>query len=115
MPQFCFDVRYISCISDGTLWVSSETHLYRWKPPNKDDPEILNSFFSVEYYNGGKENPGYEVENILQTSLRPPHCSGPGENFDLVLRFDHEECDRFTLTHFEIVGGVRCTAPIREG
>lgn len=83
----------------------------------KSSPFLLNKYFEIEFYNGGRDfysSNNKEVQIILQAPSEVPedcHSTREGFNFDLVLKFNGET--DFTLTHFVIRGASNCTSVIK--
>eukprot|EP01080_Neovahlkampfia_damariscottae_P010136 gene10136-2555_t len=76
-------------------------------------PVLLNESFSIHKYNGGKEQEGYEIENILDLQTRP-HCSSNGKNFSVCLKYNGKS-ETFSLSNFTITGGTNCSEPLKNG
>jgi thioredoxin len=75
-------------------------------------PLLLNSSFKILNYTGGKEQDGYEIENVLDINSRA-HCSQDGSNFAVSLKYEGKS-EKFSLTNFVIRGGDRCTEPLKN-
>eukprot|EP00929_Paragymnodinium_shiwhaense_P118291 TRINITY_DN90224_c0_g1_i1.p1 TRINITY_DN90224_c0_g1~~TRINITY_DN90224_c0_g1_i1.p1 ORF type:complete len:480 (-),score=91.47 TRINITY_DN90224_c0_g1_i1:275-1714(-) len=78
--------------------------------------KVVNESFCVSAYSGGAEKPELSIDNVLQPTLRPYHCSGPGVSHSLDLKLREDASSRcVVLTHVVIHGAPGCSERVKSG